>query len=231
LAEPADPGGIDPGREALLGVLTRHRVAFVLIGGAAIQSHGRRFDTQDIDLTPDIAPENLARLADALNELGCQLGSADATSVTVNSPTSLTATSPSGINGTVDVTVWNPSGGSPTSSADEFRFEGPVITNLNPRFRIHRRRHDDHGQRHRLRTRRDRVQVRHSDRRVGELRLDEHLHGRRTCRQEGQGGSRRCDGHRRRQEEQEAPADRPVHLQLIGAALRGARELAMPIAR
>jgi hypothetical protein len=73
LVEPADPGGIDPGREALLGVLVRHRVAFVLIGGAAIQSHGRRFDTQDIDLTPDVAPENLARLADALNELGCQL--------------------------------------------------------------------------------------------------------------------------------------------------------------
>jgi hypothetical protein len=73
LAERADPGGIDPEREALLGVLARHRVAFVLIGGAAIQSHGRRFDTQDIDLTPDTAPENLARLADALNDLHCQL--------------------------------------------------------------------------------------------------------------------------------------------------------------
>ena len=63
-----------------------------------------------------------------------KFGSADATNVTVNSPTSLTATSPAGINGTVDVTVWNASGGSPTSSADEFRFEGPVITNLNPDF-------------------------------------------------------------------------------------------------
>lgn len=73
MAERADPGGIDPDREALLGVLTRHLVAFVLIGGAAIQSHGRRFDTQDIDLTPDTAPENLARLADALNELHCRL--------------------------------------------------------------------------------------------------------------------------------------------------------------
>jgi hypothetical protein len=73
VAEQADPGGIDTDREALLGVLVRHRVAFVLIGGAAIQSHGRRFDTQDIDLTPDTAPENLARLADALNELHCQL--------------------------------------------------------------------------------------------------------------------------------------------------------------
>jgi hypothetical protein len=30
-----------------------HRVAFVLIGGAAIQSHGRPFDTQDVDVAPD----------------------------------------------------------------------------------------------------------------------------------------------------------------------------------
>jgi len=51
----------------------RHRVAFVLIGGAAIQSHGRRYDTQDIDLTPDTDPDNLIRLAGALNELGCRL--------------------------------------------------------------------------------------------------------------------------------------------------------------
>jgi hypothetical protein len=41
MVEPSDTGGIDPDREALLGVLMRHRVAFVLIGGAAIQSHGR----------------------------------------------------------------------------------------------------------------------------------------------------------------------------------------------
>jgi hypothetical protein len=73
MAEPADPRGIDPGREALLGVLARHRVGFVLIGGAAIQSHGRRYDTQDIDLTPDAEPGNLARLADALGELDCRL--------------------------------------------------------------------------------------------------------------------------------------------------------------
>jgi hypothetical protein len=73
VAEQADPGRVDPDREALLGVLTRHRVAFVLIGGAAIQSYGRSYDTQDIDLTPDTTPENLARLADAMNELRCRL--------------------------------------------------------------------------------------------------------------------------------------------------------------
>jgi len=73
VAERAGPGGIDADREALLGVLGGHSVAFVLIGGAAIQSHGRRYDTQDIDLTPATTPENLTRLADALNELQCRL--------------------------------------------------------------------------------------------------------------------------------------------------------------
>jgi hypothetical protein len=73
MAESSDPGGLDPGREALLGVLARYRVAFVLIGGAAIQSYGRPYDTQDIDVTPDSEPGNLARLADALNELDCRL--------------------------------------------------------------------------------------------------------------------------------------------------------------
>jgi hypothetical protein len=73
VVEPSDTGSVDPDREALLGVLMRHRVAFVLIGGAAIQSHGCRYDTQDVDLTPDTEPENLARLADALNELECKL--------------------------------------------------------------------------------------------------------------------------------------------------------------
>jgi len=73
MAEPADPGCIDQDREALLDVLTRHHVAFVLIGGAAIQSHGRPYNTQDIDITPDTEPENLSRLADALNALNCRL--------------------------------------------------------------------------------------------------------------------------------------------------------------
>ncbi len=73
MAESPDAGAIDPEREALLGMLARHRVAFVLIGGAAIQSHGHRYDTLDIDLAPDAEPDNLARLAAALNQLDCRL--------------------------------------------------------------------------------------------------------------------------------------------------------------
>jgi hypothetical protein len=64
---------VDPDREALLAVLVRHKVRFVLIGGAAIQSHGGRYDTQDIDVTPETEQSNLQRLCDALNELDCRL--------------------------------------------------------------------------------------------------------------------------------------------------------------
>lgn len=77
MAQPADTGGLsselDPEREALLGVLVRHQVRFVLIGGAAIQSHGGRHDTQDVDVTPETEQANLQRLSDALNELECRL--------------------------------------------------------------------------------------------------------------------------------------------------------------
>jgi hypothetical protein len=64
---------IDPGREALLRELREGGVRFVLIGGAAIESHGQPYATQDIDITPDRERENLKRLAEVLNRLGCQL--------------------------------------------------------------------------------------------------------------------------------------------------------------
>ena len=77
MADPPGAGGVAPGRdperEALLQEFVRHEVAFVLIGGAAIQSHGRRFDTQDVDMTPDIDQVNLERLAAGLNGLECRL--------------------------------------------------------------------------------------------------------------------------------------------------------------
>jgi hypothetical protein len=43
-------------------------VRFVVIGGAALQSHGQRYETEDIDITPDRAQQNLKRLADVLDE-------------------------------------------------------------------------------------------------------------------------------------------------------------------
>jgi hypothetical protein len=77
MAEPTDASrvnhAINAEREALLKVLVDHDVQFVVIGGAGIQSHGRRYDTLDVDVTPDRDEANLRRLADALNELDCRL--------------------------------------------------------------------------------------------------------------------------------------------------------------
>ena len=68
MAEPADSGRVSPAidtqREALLRTLVDHDVQFIVIGGAGIQSHGHRYDTLDIDLTPDRDEANLRRLAD-----------------------------------------------------------------------------------------------------------------------------------------------------------------------
>jgi hypothetical protein len=69
----ATDGGIDPGRETLLRALRDGDVRFVLIGGAASESHGLPYATQDIDVTPDREHENLERLADVLNRLDCRL--------------------------------------------------------------------------------------------------------------------------------------------------------------
>jgi hypothetical protein len=57
------------GREVILQTLERHRVEYVVIGGAAAQSRGWQGQTFDIDLTPERSQENLARLAGALEEL------------------------------------------------------------------------------------------------------------------------------------------------------------------
>lgn len=59
---------------AILDVLFRHRVEFVVIGGFAVELHDVAVPpTQDIDITPATSADNLARLADALNELNARL--------------------------------------------------------------------------------------------------------------------------------------------------------------
>jgi hypothetical protein len=62
-SEPFDP-------RALLGALDRHRVAFLVIGGLARVIEGADEVTRGVDITPSTKPENLRRLADALDELG-----------------------------------------------------------------------------------------------------------------------------------------------------------------
>jgi alpha-tubulin suppressor-like RCC1 family protein len=60
-----------------------------------------------------------------------KFGSTNATTFAVNSPTSLNAVAPGG-GGTVDITVTTPEGTSPTSSADQLRYEGPLCGGHNP---------------------------------------------------------------------------------------------------
>lgn len=59
--------------EAILATLQRHEVRFVVIGGVAAIVHGAPLITEDLDVTPDPAPDNLEALETTLRELGAQL--------------------------------------------------------------------------------------------------------------------------------------------------------------
>ena len=54
---------------ALLQALHEREVGFVVIGGVAVAAHGYVRGTEDLDLVPDPDPENLKRLAAALEHL------------------------------------------------------------------------------------------------------------------------------------------------------------------
>jgi hypothetical protein len=64
--------------EALLSILNRHAVEYVLIGGLAATLHGSTVRTGDADICPARSHDNLVRLAAALLELDARLRSADA---------------------------------------------------------------------------------------------------------------------------------------------------------
>jgi hypothetical protein len=55
--------------EAILEVLERHQVRYVLIGGLAAILHGAAYVTLDLDITPSTDRANLDRLSAALREL------------------------------------------------------------------------------------------------------------------------------------------------------------------
>jgi alpha-tubulin suppressor-like RCC1 family protein len=68
---------------------------------------------------------------DFIGETAVKFGAVTASSVTVNSDTSITATTPAEAAGVVNVTVGNDWGTSSTSRADRFRFT-PTVTGVNP---------------------------------------------------------------------------------------------------
>lgn len=65
------PSVLDASR--IFQALAEHGVDYVLIGGIAVQTHGHVRMTNDADLIPAPDPANLARLADALDELGARI--------------------------------------------------------------------------------------------------------------------------------------------------------------
>ncbi len=58
---------------AILAVLDRHGVRYVLIGGLAAVLHGATRVTTDVDVVPEEAKHNLERLSAALKELGARI--------------------------------------------------------------------------------------------------------------------------------------------------------------
>lgn len=74
MAEPPPP--LDASQ--LLGVLARHDVDYVLIGGVAVQAYGHVRTTLDLDVIAAWTPKNMRRLAAALGELDAHLRGVDA---------------------------------------------------------------------------------------------------------------------------------------------------------
>jgi hypothetical protein len=63
--------------EAVIRLLGRHEVRYVLIGGLAAITHGAPLVTQDIDLCYASDADNLEHLTDALREVHAQLRGAE----------------------------------------------------------------------------------------------------------------------------------------------------------
>jgi predicted nucleotidyltransferase len=59
--------------QAILEVLSREEVDFIIVGGIAVQAHGYLRGTGDLDLIPRPTTLNLSRLAEALAELEAEV--------------------------------------------------------------------------------------------------------------------------------------------------------------
>lgn len=70
----------------LLATLARHDVSYVVIGGVAVQVHGHRRTTKNLDILPAPGRDNYRRLAAALDELDARQRGVDPGDVSV-SPT------------------------------------------------------------------------------------------------------------------------------------------------
>jgi predicted nucleotidyltransferase len=57
----------------ILGILDRHGVRYVLIGGLAAILYGAPHITTDVDIVPQEGPDNLRRLSEAMRELNARI--------------------------------------------------------------------------------------------------------------------------------------------------------------
>lgn len=69
----AESPAVDRQRAALLRALGDAGALYVLIGGAALESHQQPHRTVDVDVAPARTPKNLEALAAVLNDLQCAL--------------------------------------------------------------------------------------------------------------------------------------------------------------
>ena len=116
-------------------------VTVTTAGGKSQTSAGDQY-TYDADPTvsqvsPDAGPVaggNTVTITGTnfLSGAAVNFGSNAATSVNVQSSTTLTAVVPAGTYGTVDVTVTTPGGTSPTSTADHYGYGQPVVSQVSP---------------------------------------------------------------------------------------------------
>ncbi|MGC2192344.1 MAG: hypothetical protein WA751_08415 [Candidatus Dormiibacterota bacterium] len=58
---------------ALLAILQRHEVQYLVIGGFAATAYGSHLPTTDIDITPERSRQNLTRLSAALTEMDARI--------------------------------------------------------------------------------------------------------------------------------------------------------------
>ncbi len=61
----------------ILAALVKEEVEFLVIGGLAVGYHGYVRATKDVDVVPDPDPENLVRLARALDEINARVEGSD----------------------------------------------------------------------------------------------------------------------------------------------------------
>jgi len=114
-----------------------HRVAAIAAGGAHMVAFGEPIPLVTA-LSPTRGPTAGGTSVAISGEnfeapASVKFGTAEATSVTVNSPTSMTATAPPG-SGTVAVSVTTPAGTSPPVAADHYTYvPPPQISKLSPK--------------------------------------------------------------------------------------------------